>query len=170
VTAFPIPEEREKYFDSDSASAIANLANLTAPEKADVRIRADRVAGTLKRDEIVRINNEDVYLRLHQFIKAEKPHFLSIIEPVDLFRPYYVHPKMSNRRILTQAGAFIIHGLTPPKSISYAHAIGETRFIIPRDQKAPLRDALALMGINESTLFPEIDRAAKRIQARYTSS
>ena len=36
VTAFGIPEEFEKYFDSDSVSCIANLANMTAGEKDEI--------------------------------------------------------------------------------------------------------------------------------------
>ncbi|HEX8513740.1 MAG TPA: hypothetical protein VF688_11615 [Allosphingosinicella sp.] len=169
VTAFAVPEDREKYFDSDAVSCLANLANLTAEEKAEIiRIRNARVAGTPKHVEIKRINAEPVYERLHQFIRAEKPHFLPIIDPIDLFKPYYVHPKMSNRRILAQSGAFIIHGLPAPKRINFAHVITETRFVIPEASKRGFRAALELLGINESTLFPEIDRAAKRIQASYS--
>ena len=36
VTAFAIPPEREKYFDSDSVSCIANLANMTSEEKGEI--------------------------------------------------------------------------------------------------------------------------------------
>ncbi len=74
-----------------------------------------------KRDgEIKRANKELVYQRLHQFIRAEKPYFLPIIDPIDLFKPYYVHPKMSNRRILSQAGGFIIYGLKPVRNIRFS--------------------------------------------------
>lgn len=170
VTAFDIPEEREKYFDSDSVSCLANLANMTAQEKLQViGLRHTRIMGTPKDAEIKRINKIDVVLRLHQFIRAEKPYFLPIINPIDLFKPYYVHPKMSNRRILSQAGGFIIYGLVPPKPIRFAHDIVETKFVIPHAAKAKLRTALELLGINESTLFPELDRAAKRIATSYSS-
>jgi len=169
VTAFAVPEQREKYFDSDSVSCIANLANMTASEKAEiVRLRQLRLKGTTRSAEIERINGEEVYLRLHQFIRVEKPHFLPVIDPIDLFKPYYVHPKMSNRRILAQTGGFIVHGLVPPKSIRYAHKIVEARFVIPETAKKPLRKSLELLGINESTLFPELDRAATRIKASYS--
>ncbi|MEN5145897.1 FRG domain-containing protein [Brevundimonas diminuta] len=170
VTAFAVPEEREKYFDSDAISCLANLANMTAREKVEiVRIRQNRAAGTKLSAEIARINDEPVYQRLHQFIRAEKPHFLPIINSIDLFKPYYVHPKMSNRRILSQAGGFIIYGLTPTKKINFAHPITETKFVIPKDAKGPLRKALELLGISDSTLFPELDRAANRIKARYST-
>ena len=36
MTAFAIPPELEKYYDSDSVSCIANLANMTAEEKAKI--------------------------------------------------------------------------------------------------------------------------------------
>ena len=170
VTGFAIPPEREKYFDSVSVSCLANLANMTKSEKARiVELRSLRTAGASKKDEIDRMNGDEVILRLHQFIKVEKPHFLPIIDPIDLFKPYYVHPKMSNRRILSQAGGFIIHGLRPPKTIRYAQRIEETRFLIPVSAKAGLRSTLEQLGISESTLFPELDRAAKRIERTYAN-
>lgn len=170
VTAFAIPEEREKYFDSDAVSCLANLANMTAREKEEIiKLRTGRLKGTTKEEEIARVNAANVYKRLHQFIRAEKPHFLPIIDPIDLFKPYYVHPKMSNRRILSQAGGFIIHGLVPPRKIKFAHQIEETKFVIPKEKKKLLRNALELLGISDSTLFPELDRAANRIKATYST-
>lgn len=171
VAAFEIPEEREKYYDSDSVSCIANLANMTKAEKAAiVAIRADRVKGATKEEEIARANGEEVYKRLHQFIRAEKPYFLPIIDPIDLFKPYYVHTKMSNRRILSQAGGFIIHGLRPVRSIRFSKSIEETRFTVPEGKKAEMRRTLDLLGVSDSTLFPELDRAARRIEARYSDT
>lgn len=170
VTAFAIPEGREKYFDSDSVSCLANLANMTTKEKEEiVRLRQLRLKGTTRKAEIARVNGEDVYKRLHQFIRSEKPHFLPIIDPIDLFKPYYVHPKMSNRRILSQAGGFIIHGLEPPRKIDFAHPIVETKVVIPKDSKESLRKSLELLGISDSTLFPELDRAANRIRMTYSA-
>ncbi|MBA3909796.1 MAG: hypothetical protein C0524_07870 [Rhodobacter sp.] len=169
VTAFAIPERREKYFDSDAVSCLANLANMTEAEKKEIVGIGRLSKGTPKADEIFRINDESVYQRLHQFIRAEKAHFLPIIDPTDLFKPYYVHPKMSNRRILSQAGGFIIHGLVPPRKIRFAHPIEEKKFVIPSDAKKPLRKALELLGISDSTLFPELDRAANRIKLSYSA-
>jgi len=171
VTGFAVPEGREKYFDSDSVSCLANLANMTGREKDEiVAVRRARSSGTTKDAEIARINGEDVIRRLHQFIRVEKPHFLPIINPIDLFKPYFVHPKMSNRRILSQAGGFIIHGLAPPRKIKFAHSIVETGFVIPMNAKESFREALDLLGVNDSTLFPELDRAAKRIKEGYSNT
>jgi hypothetical protein len=170
VTAFAIPQDREKYYDSDSVSCLANLANMTKSEKEEiVEIRATRPHDTKKNDSIKIINCEPVYKRLHHFIRMEKLHFLPIIAPIDLFKPYYVHPKMSNRRILSQAGGFIIHGLRPRRRIRFVHPLQETRFIIPQEAKESLRKELELLGITESNLFPEIDKAAKRIEKSYSA-
>jgi FRG domain len=169
VTAFAVPPEREKYFDSDSVSCLSNLSNMTKAEKDKIySLRESRKKGLTKTQRVAEFNAQDVIKRLHQFIRGEKPYFLPIIVPIDLFKPYYVHPKMSNRRILAQSGAFIIYGIKPPKRILYAHPITETRFIVPEGEKATIRSALENLGINESTLFPEIDKAAKRIKDRYT--
>lgn len=167
VTAFSIPLEREKYFDSDSVSCLANLANMTWEEKAEI-IRVRESLKSLADDRLIKNFNEaGVIKRLHQFIRSEKPYFLPIIDPIDLYQPYYVHPKMSNRRILAQSGAFILHGLPAPKRLFFPNPIEETTFIVPLIAKAPIRQSLENLGINESTLFPEIDKAASRIRNRY---
>jgi hypothetical protein len=169
VTAFAIPPKREKYFDSDSVSCLANLANMTSEEKVEIyRLRESLRGDISSARNITKFNKNAVIERLHQFIRSEKPYFLPIIDPIDLFKPYYVHPKMSNRRILAQSGAFILYGINPPKKMYFPDTIDETPFIVPQREKGGIRLALERLGINESTLFPEIDKAAARIKNRYT--
>jgi FRG domain len=171
VIAFNVTSDREKYYDSDTVSCIANLANLEKNEKNEIiEIRCERLQTENREDEIKRSNSEEVYKKLHQFIRAEKPYFLPFIYPIDLFKPFYVHPKMSNRRILAQAGGFIIYGLKPKRDIRFQGKIDERRFIVPQKLKAIIRRHLQLLGITDSTLFPEIDRAAKRISEKYSQS
>jgi hypothetical protein len=168
VTAFAIPQEREKYFDSDSVSCLANLANMTAEEKNEIYRLRELLKGDISSaGNIKKFNGSDVIKRLHQFIRSEKPYFQPIIDPIDLFKPYYVHPKMSNRRILAQSGAFILYGINPPKKMFFPNPIEETQFIVPQSVKIKIRNALENIGINESTLFPEIDKAAARIKNQY---
>jgi hypothetical protein len=172
VAAFAIPPEREKYYDSDSVSCLANLANMTSEEKEEIYDLTSSLKGSVSATtNIKKFNENGTIQRLHQFIRSEKPYFLSIINPIDLFKPYYVHPKMSNRRILAQSGAFILYGIDHPpknKNMYFPNPIHETTFIVPQMEKALIRKALERLGINESTLFPEIDKAAARIKARYT--
>lgn len=171
VTAFAIPPQLEKYYDSDSVSCIANLANMSFEEKTEI----SRLIGSLNGDisdkaNIITLNKTDVIERLLQFIKAEKPYFQPMIDPLDLLVPYYVHPKMSNRRILAQSGAFILYGIIPSNKRFFPYVIEETKFVIPQPEKSRIREALDNIGINESTLFPEIDRAATRIKNDYTKA
>jgi hypothetical protein len=90
------------------------------------------------------------------------------MDSLDLLVSYYVHPKMSNRRILAQAGAFILYGFIPPKTRFFPYVIEETPFVVSQAEKSRIREALDNIGINESTLFPEIDRAADRIKNNHT--
>jgi hypothetical protein len=117
----------------------------------------------------LRAFNDDVKAvdRLLQFIRVEKPHFRAEIASVDLVRPYYVIPKMSNRRIIAQSGAFIIWGLSSNGGIDFKKDITADYIVIPQASKALIRTELDGLGINESTLFPEIDRAASYITKRY---
>ena len=175
VTAFGIPKEIEKHYDSDTVSCIANLANMNSEEKDEIyRLieRRLRVTESLREDissaaNIRKFNKNGVVERLLQFIRAEKPYFQPIMNPIDLFVPYYVHPKLSNRRILAQSGAFILYGLDPPKNRFFPYKIEETTFVVPQGQKSSIRAALKNIGIEESTLFPEIDRAAAQIKNEY---
>jgi FRG domain len=170
VTAFAIPPEREKYYDSDSVSCLANLANMTSEEKVEINLLRKNLKGDISSaSNIKKFNKYDVIKRLHQFIRSEKSYFQEIIDPLDLFKPYYVHPKMSNRRILAQSGAFILYGIDPPKRMYFPNPIVPTQFIVPKDKKKTIRKALDNIGINESTLFPEIEKAATRIKNRYTT-
>jgi len=175
VTAFAIPSELEKHYDSDSVSCIANLANMTSEEKDGIYRSIDRrlrLAESLNEDissdkNIKKFNKDGGVERLLQFIRVEKPHFQPIMNPIDLLVPYYVHPKMSNRRILAQSGAFIIYGFDRPKNRFFPYQIEETQFAVPQSEKSHIREALGNIGIDESTLFPEIDKAAARIENDY---
>jgi hypothetical protein len=168
VTAFAIPPDREKYYDSDSVSCIANLSNMTSEEKGEIYRLKESLIELTEDEQITKFNEDGVIKRLHQFIRSEKPYFQPIINPIDLLKPYYVHPKMSNRRILAQSGAFILYGIDPFKEIFFPYNIEETQFVVPQDEKRHIREALDNIGINESTLFPEIDKAAARIKNSYT--
>ena len=160
VTFWEIPRSRMKYFDSDTVSCVANLANLSSDEKG--RIYANRKL------PIPAFNNLDVVDRLIQFIKVEKPYFRPMINPDELDRIWFVWPKLSNRRIIAQRGAFIIFGLRPRRSGSrHADSITSYNLLIDKNAKLSIRQELDVLGINESALFPEIDRAAKYIVERY---
>jgi hypothetical protein len=100
VQALFIPKDRQRYYDSDRVSCMANLANLTVDEKKDIA-----KAYKLDRENF---NKNATVKRLLWFVRIEKPHFIPNIDPSDLELPVYVKPKLNNRRIIAQSGAFII--------------------------------------------------------------
>lgn len=161
VIVLSVPDTRTKYFDSDAVSCVANLSNLSNDEKkAIIDSKASSMAD---------FNATPAVDRLLQFVRVEKPYFREEIVRLDLFRPFYVIPKMSNRRIIAQSGAFIIYGLPPTKTMIFRRDISVNSIIVPQDAKGPIRAELESLGINESTLFPEIDRAASYIARRYSA-
>ncbi|MGA2535408.1 MAG: hypothetical protein ABSF53_05295 [Terracidiphilus sp.] len=79
---------------------MANLARLT-PEQASA------LDPTLSQDQF----NEPAHSgKLLHFIKQEKPYFLPLIVPRHIKSIMVIRAKWSNRRITSQAGAFLLFG------------------------------------------------------------
>lgn len=167
VASFSVPPIREKYYDSDSVSVLSNLSNLSASEKDELSALVER---TYDKDPSTEADTSisPAYNRLIESIKIEKSYFLPRIDLRELVMQYYVHPKMSNRRIIAQSGAFIIYGLDQTKSSKFRHVIRESRYIVPSKYKFDIRRSLELIGIKDDALFPELERAAKNVEARYS--
>lgn len=155
VVIVTIPNERRKYFDSDSVSCVTNLANLSSSERKSIE---ESKATTIS--DLRKLNAVD---RLVQFIRVEKPHFRPDIKKEDLFKPYYVIPKMSNARIVAQSGTFITFGLSLKRAPKYKKGITGSQIRIPVKSKAAVRQSLERLGYDDGSLFPEIDRAARQI-------
>ena len=156
VISFRVAKRRVKYFDSDTASCIANLANLSTREKSTLRKISDFEA----------LNNATEALRLLHFIKAEKSYFLPHFQPTDLRSVIFVKAKQSNRRILAQQGAFLLFGLTDELEDLNEFDIQIERIPIPASRKESLLSDLDKISINESTLFPEIEIAARYLMKK----
>lgn len=150
--------DRVKYYDSDTVSCIANLANLNGAERDELR--------ACKSDADVAAS--DAGKRLLQFIKAEKPYFLPEIRRSDLNGPVLVKPRLKNRRLLAQQGVFLLFGLTTTLADDSHRDFRISRVTIPGRSKKKIRDALDRIGINESTMFPEIEAAARYVMSKVT--
>ena len=161
VIVFKVPESKVKFFDSDTVSCIANLSYLTPTERNTIR---DLIKRSPPVDEF---NDDPVVKRLLQFIKAEKPYFLPLIDPNDLRKCVFVRPKQSNKRILAQNGAFIVFGtiseITDPASLGF----DIERIKVPAATKPTLVQDLDLIGLHQGTMFPEIESAAKYISGKF---
>lgn len=114
----------------------------------------------------VSFNTQQPVDRLLQFIRAEKPHFRPDIEPGHLQTAIVVKPKLNNRRILAQSGAFLLVGLNV--DLESAPPIGVTieRISINGSKKQIICDELDRMAINDSSMFPEIEKAAIYIKSK----
>ncbi|WP_437887718.1 FRG domain-containing protein [Phytobacter sp. V91] len=156
-----IPRDRQRYYDSDRVSCMANLANLKVTQKNEL-FKAVALTKTIEE-----FNEQQAVKLLAFYVGFEKPNFLNIIKASDLVLPVYVKPKMSNKRIIAQSGAFMLFGSRGRLGKGREPNVKSERVWIHEDDKAEIRDHLQLLGIHESALFPEIDKTAKFISIRY---
>lgn len=162
VCYIQVPNVRKKYYDSDAVSCIANLANMSSFEIEEIFKNISL--------PLTAFNNLPVVERLLQFVRLEKPVFRPILRNNDLRTVYFVQPKLSNRRILAQNGAFLIVGLELRSGVNTnnpASTIWFRTIEIPHAEKAGIRAELNNLGINRGSLFPEIEHAAESIVERY---
>lgn len=154
VIVFRVKKNYLKYFDSDAVSCIANLSQLKKDEKDSIVFSPSKS----------KFNQQDVVDRLIQFVREEKPHFRPEIEPNDLKNVFCVKPKMNSRRILAQSGAFMIFGMIGELDTNPVQGISIERININGNKKDMILGELDHMAINDSTMFPEIDKAANYIR------
>ncbi len=161
VISFSLEAEKIKYFDSDTASCIANLARLPFKDRKDLTL------GALWYDDedIDGFNNRADIKKLTHFICEEKPFFESRIIPSDLQKIICIKGKRSNNRITSQSGAFLLFGINSVLNEEGNSDIEVNRLLI-NDKEKILRE-LDLLNINESTVFPYIENSAKYIAKKY---
>ena len=119
------------------------------------------------------------FRKLLNFIKEDKSYFQDIINPNDVESVLAIKPKLDNPRIIRQYGAFLIFGAKEsnkemPKVENYWIIAGKNaqigkRIIIDHKSKGDILKELDKLGINKSTLFPEIDKVADYIKEKYTA-
>ena len=152
VYAFRVKKPEIKYFDSDAVSVVANLA----------RRPADFVVPPAQDKEAFNTEIQIQYL-LHE-IKYEKPHFLDLIDREDLGRVFCVLPKLNNPRIIRQSGAFFLFGIDGEKRKQAEFRVPFRRFTISAAGKKRILSDLARLGIDEATLFPELEMVADHLK------
>lgn len=126
--------------------------------------------------------NQSYFGKLLHNIREDKSYFDSIIDPYHLAQVYAIRPKLDNPRIVRQQGAFLIFGIKETHFIGFGDykpmaaldsewilrgAPKEQRIIIDKDKKGTIIKQLETLGINKSTLFPEVDKIADYVKAKY---
>lgn len=142
-----------KYFDSDTASCISNLARLSHVEKQGIKF------------DLSDFNSQEPVNRLIHFIKEEKSFFLPKIKPLDLQRVICVKSKMSNKRIISQSGAFLLFGQDAVMNEKGNEDIELTRISIGNKQK--ILEELDYLNINDRIVFPYIENSARYIANKH---
>ena len=150
------------YGDSDRALVLSCLAAFSKDEKIRIHDLANEQLQTGKfsqRSGRAQYSN-DVIEKLYHEITREDPAFRRDIQPIHLLSPLFVQPNRTNMRIAKQDGAFILCGLS--KNAQEAEQklnVYVQEIIYIRNQEHILRE-LDQLGINEASLFPELDKVA----------
>ena len=169
VVVFKIAKEDMKYYDSDTVSVISNLARMEST--FDVKSIRDRYGeGISDKEYQKKFNTKEVQItRLLHEIREEKPYFRKAIVPKHIESVVAVKPKLDNPRILKQDGAFFLFGITDDKSTpaQIPDAFVCERLLIEKSGKEYIRTQLERLGLNEATLFPEIESVSEYIKDFY---
>jgi hypothetical protein len=165
VIVFLLSRDEIKYFDSDTASCIANLALLSAADKNSIDFdnTDDVVAGQTA--EVNQFNVKPPIPRLLHYIKNEKPYFQDRIVPSSLRSVICVKGKKSNDRISSQAGAFLLFGHEAVLEEETTDTITIHRINV--ENKRAILEELERLDITESTVFPNLAATCNHIKTRY---
>lgn len=125
--------------------------------------------------------NESFFGKLLHNIREDKSYFDAIIDPQHISQVLAVRPKLDNPRIVRQQGAFLIFGIksliipgfVDAKPIAELNkdwvlkGFDEERILIDKDSKDNILKELEQLGINQSILFPEVDKVADFVRKKY---
>jgi sulfur relay (sulfurtransferase) DsrF/TusC family protein len=166
VIFFQVPSKHIKYYDSDTISALSNIARRPASFECDFSDMSS-----------VKAFNKQYHMNyLHHDIKEEKPYFEKIINPYDMEDVFVVKAKLDNARILKQQGLFMIFGIEAnkmnPATVPFEWVLNRTdrtlKLKIKHTDKQGILDQLNVNGINKSTLFPEIEYQGRHLIDTYS--
>ncbi len=156
VVVFSMDPSQIKYFDSDTASCIANLSRLTQESKDSINYSSN---------DIRKFNKQSAVKQLLHFIKEEKPFFEGRLDPRHLRSVICVKGKHSNNRIAFQSGAFLLFGHDATLDEGGTPEIVVRRIAVTN--KWNVLQQLDQLNINESTVFPYIENSAKYIAQKF---
>jgi hypothetical protein len=157
VIVFFMDRSQIRYFDSDTASCIANLTRLPQQSKDEIDYSSSAIRT---------FNKQPAVKRLLHFIKEEKPFFEGRLDPRDIRSVICVKGKHTNSRIAFQSGAFLLFGHEATLDEDGTPEISVRRIAVT-DKRAVLKQ-LDQLNINDSTVFPYIENSAKYIADKFS--
>ena len=161
VQVFEVADYNVKFPDSDRASVVANLARLKPEQHDDIR----NLPRTLAPKEFCA---NPTMQKLVHFIRQEKSYFVDEIVPEHISSIMVVRGKQSNPRIVAQSGAFLLFGDDADfAQVPKGKGIHKRTMKIPADKKPDILKELDRININESTVYPSLDRSSSYLKSIY---
>ena len=161
IYIFDVDSNDMVYADSAQALILSCLPRFNKENKKKIFDIANK---NIKKNCFPKNTNgqylDKVIERLFYEISCEVPSFKRDIKPIDLLRPLYVQPDKMNNRILKQDGAFIISGLSSNRYEEQLKLAALSFMHLKIINKEYILKQLDTIGINEATLFPEIENVA----------
>lgn len=126
--------------------------------------------------------NQKYFGKLIHNIREDKAYFDAIIDPAHISQVFAVRPKFDNPRIIRQQGAFLIFGVKEEiipgwngykpmaelKTDWISRGLTKEKIIIDKDSKNKILRELEQLGINQSVLFPEVDKVADFVKRKFS--
>lgn len=146
VLIFPMLNEQIVYYDKEPVFILSNLAKLPTSFE-------------FSKDKEILVDE----------IKQDKPTFNGEHLTDEKTKGVLcVMPKLNNERIIRQQGAFFIFGKGMSKNEPAQFADKPITIRIKAEGKKDILKDLQILGINEATMFPEIDKILKQIKTELT--
>lgn len=169
VYVFSVNTNEVLYSDSDRIQMMSKFAEFRKKDQKQLRLLAYRC---IFKDKFPQHSNGKYrYSILERYYHAIKRHngaFEREIVPFDMLKPQFVQPNKDNPRILKQDGAFIVSGLdeNDAESDMKIRKYLACEVVIPYYFKGDILKELEYVGINQATLFPEVDKVAEYLRSR----
>lgn len=177
-------DEFDKYFESlKSAYEAENGALDQKGQKVFNNNLIDVIQQILEVSVLKSIEscNKSFFGKLLHNIREDKSYFDAIIDPQHISQVLAVRPKLDNPRIVRQQGAFLIYGILEVQFLGFGDhkpmaalrkdwvikGFNDDRILIDKDAKLTILKELEQLGINQSTLFPEVDKVADFVRKKY---
>ena len=169
VYVFAVNENDVLYANSDRVHMLSTLAEFKKKEQTQLRLLAYRY---LLKDSFPQKTSgkyqSTIIEQYYHAIVRNNAGFERDIIPFDILKPQFVQPNKDNPRILKQDGAFIISGLDQDENESdfkiRKYIVNE--IVIDASAKASILRDLEFIGINQATLFPEVEKVADYLRHR----
>jgi hypothetical protein len=157
IIIFQITSDAIKYYDSDTVSCLSNLSNLTYDQKNTIDVSLEQYE----------FNKTEVVGKLLHHIKSEKGFFEGRIIPNDLSSIVCVKAKLTNSRIKSQSGAFLLFGHEAKLPDFGQKEIRISRIRVKAEEKSKILGELDRINVNDATVYPSIGQTADHLRDQY---